>query len=110
MPLPFTTVLLGLGHDGHTASLFPCAAQLATATDRRSKKRCMAITPQTAPHERMTLTLPTLLRAEEIILHITGSEKKAVLDKALAAGPPEAMPIRFILNQEGVPVTAYWAA
>jgi 6-phosphogluconolactonase len=109
LPLPFSAVILGMGNDGHTASLFPGAAQLAKAVDMHSGMFCAAITPQNAPHERMTLTLPTLLAAKEIILHITGQEKKAVLDNALANGPPEAMPIRFILRQHMVPVTVWWA-
>jgi 6-phosphogluconolactonase len=110
IPLPFTAVLLGMGNDGHTASLFPCAEQLAHAADMGCGTLCAVLRPQTAPYERMSLTLPTLLAAEEIVLHITGLDKKAVLDKALAAGPPEAMPIRFILRQQTVPVSVYWAA
>ena len=110
IPRPFTTVILGMGNDGHTASLFPCAPQLAAAADMNCGRLCAAVRPQTAPYERMTLTLPAILAAEEIILHITGSKKKAVLDKALADGPSEAMPIRFILHQQAVPVTVYWAA
>ena len=58
----------------------------------------------------MSLTLPALLDAEEIILHIAGAEKRAVLERALADGPPEEMPVRFILRQQSVPVTVYWAA
>jgi len=109
IPLPFSAVILGMGNDGHTASLFPGAAQLAKAVDMHSNRLCAAIKPQNAPHERMTLTLPTLLAAKEIILHITGLEKKVVLDKALADGPSEAMPIRYILRQKVVPVTVWWA-
>lgn len=107
--LPFTAVILGMGNDGHIASLFPCAEQLAQAADMGSGKLCAAVRPQTAPYERMTLTLPTLLKAQEIILHIAGLDKKAVLTKALTDGPPEEMPIRFILRQETVQVTVYWA-
>lgn len=110
IPRPFTAVILGMGNDGHTASLFPGAAQLAQATDMHCGKLCTALKPQTAPHERMSLTLPALLDAREIILHLNGPDKKAVLEKALAAGPPEAMPIRFILQQQEVPVVVYWAA
>ncbi len=110
IPRPFTTVVLGMGNDGHTASLFPNTAQLSQAIDMSCNKLCAAIKSQTAPHERMTLTLPTILDAQEIILHITGVDKKAVLDQALANGPPEAMPIRFILRQQVVPVKVYWAA
>ncbi|WP_417913733.1 6-phosphogluconolactonase [Candidatus Electronema sp. JM] len=109
LPLPFTAVILGMGNDGHTASLFPCAAQLAHAADMNCGKLCAAVRPQTALYERMTLTLPTLLTAKEIILHITGPDKQAVLEKALQAGPPEEMPIRFIFRQEAVPVTVWWA-
>ncbi len=110
IPRPFTAVILGMGNDGHTASLFPCAPQLAAAADMNCGRLCAAVRPQNAPHERITLTLPAILSAQEIILHITGPEKKAVLDKALAEGPPEAMPIRFILRQQAVPVTVCWAA
>jgi 6-phosphogluconolactonase len=109
IPRPFTAVILGMGNDGHTASLFPCAPQLAAAVDMNCGRLCAAVRPQTAPHERMTLTLPAILAAKEIILHITGTEKKAVFDNALADGPLEAMPIRFVLRQQDVPVMVYWA-
>ncbi|MGX9726368.1 MAG: 6-phosphogluconolactonase [Candidatus Electronema sp. VV] len=110
LPKPFTAVILGMGNDGHTASLFPGAPQLAEAADLRCGTRCAALRPQTAPHERISLTLPALLDTREIILHITGPEKKAVLEQALSAGPSEEMPIRFILRQQTVPVAVYWAA
>jgi 6-phosphogluconolactonase len=109
LPRPFTAVILGMGNDGHTASLFPCAPQFAEAADLRCGTRCAALRPQTAPHERISLTLPALLDTREIILHITGPEKKAVLERALAAGPPEEMPIRFILRQQTAPLAVYWA-
>ncbi len=110
LPRPFTAVILGMGNDGHTASLFPCAPQLAQAADLRCGSLCAALRPQTAPHERISLTLPALLDTREIIFHLTGLEKKAVLERALADGPPEEMPVRFILRQQAVPVAVYWAA
>ncbi len=109
IPRPFTVLILGMGNDGHTASLFPGAEQLAAATAMDSGATCMAVTPTAAPHERMTLTLPAILDAGEIILHISGQEKKAVLEQAEAAGPPEKMPVRFVLRQQKTPVTVYWA-
>ena len=105
----FTVLILGMGDDGHTASLFPGAEQLAAATDMNSGRTCMAVTPTAAPYERITLTLPAILEAGEIILHITGQKKKDVLEKAQAAGPPQDMPIRFIIRQEITPVTILWA-
>ncbi|XCN74793.1 MAG: 6-phosphogluconolactonase [Candidatus Electrothrix aestuarii] len=106
---PFTVLVLGMGNDGHIASLFPGSPQLAAATGMHSGKICMALTPADAPYERMTLTLPAILDSQEIILHITGEKKKAVLAKAQEAGPAEELPIRFILRQQACPVTVYWA-
>ena len=98
-----------MGNDGHTASLFPGAEKLAAATDIESGRTCMGIAPLTAPHERMTLTLPAILDSRQIFLHITGQEKKDVLQKAQAEGSIEKMPIRYILRQQTTPVAVYWA-
>lgn len=109
LPMPFDVLILGMGRDGHTASLFPDAAELTAALDMDSGKCCMATTPPAAPHERMTLTLPALLNSRQIILHISGEEKRQVYEAALADGPVTAMPIRAILRQTAVPVTVFWA-
>ncbi len=109
MPRPFDVLILGMGGDGHTASLFPGAQKLSRATDMRGPQTCMGIAPRTAPHERMTLTLPAILDARQIYLHITGHQKMDVLKQAQAEGPAEDMPIRFILRQQKTPVSIYWA-
>ncbi len=109
IPLPFDVLILGMGGDGHTASLFPGAEKLQAATDMDSGRTCMALAPLTAPHERMSLTLPIILSARKIFLHIVGQQKKNVLDKALGDGPAEDMPIRFVLRNEKKPVLIYWA-
>lgn len=108
---PIDVLILGLGGDGHTASLFPGAARLSQATNMHSGKICMAIAPLTAPHERMTLTLPAILEAKQIFLHITGQKKKDVLEQALGDGPAEDMPIRFILQRRAQKsnFSVYWA-
>ena len=69
----------------------------------------MGIAPLTAPHERMTLTLPAILDCRQIFLHITGKKKYDVLQQASAKGPSEKMPIRFILRQQTTPVTVFWS-
>ena len=73
----------------------------------------MGIAPVTAPHERMTLTLPAILEAKQIFLHITGQNKKEVLQQALADGPAEEMPIRFIMQHHAQKqksnFSIYWA-
>jgi len=110
---PFDVLLLGMGGDGHTASLFPGAVRLPQATDMNSGKICVAIAPITAPHERMTLTLPAILDSKQIFLQITGQNKKDVLEQALSAGPAEEMPIRFILQnlaqKQKMNFSIYWA-
>lgn len=106
---PFSVVILGLGLDGHTASLFPGSGELPAALDMQSGRTCAAVSPPDAPFERMSLTLPTLLDAKQIILHITGQDKLDVLRTALAEGPEQEMPIRLILRQQTCPVEIYWA-
>lgn len=109
VPRPFDAVILGMGNDGHTASLFPEAARLGEALNMDSGTLCLAITPPTAPHERMTLTLPALLQSRQIILHLVGPGKRAVYERALAKGPVAEMPIRAVLGQTFAPVTVFWA-
>jgi len=109
VPTPFDVVVLGMGKDGHTASLFPGALRLSQALDKACDRRCMAISPPGAPFERMTLTVPVLLNSRQIIVHITGAEKRRVLEEALGEGPVQEMPIRAILRQSAVPVSVWWA-
>jgi len=65
VPRPFDVLILGMGGDGHTASLFPGAEKLAAATDMNSGRSCMGLAPLTAPHERMSLTLPVILDSRQ---------------------------------------------
>ena len=108
-PVPFDIVILGMGPDGHTASLFPGANRLSDALDMSSERLCMAITPVTTPHDRMTLTLPALLNSHQIYLHLSGEEKRAVYERAMRGDSVEEMPIRAVLHQDKVPVDVYWA-
>lgn len=105
LPRPFTAVVLGMGSDGHTASWFPQAANLHRLLDSRGAELVAATEPVTAPHARMTLTLPAVLASGEIIVHITGEQKKAVLGEAIARG----YPIAAILQQTHTPVSIWWA-
>jgi 6-phosphogluconolactonase len=107
IPRPFDVVLLGMGDDGHTASLFPHAPGLVDALDPAGHALCRAIRPpQLEP--RMTLTLRTLLDARAVFLLFTGKKKRAVFESALGDGPIEAMPIRAVLRQQRVPLEVYW--
>lgn len=109
LPWPADCLILGMGNDGHTASLFPGAARLAGAVDLSSGRTCMAIHPPIAPHERMTLTLPAILNSHQLILHLQGEEKKQVLARVQGDGDAAEMPIRYILRQRTTPLAVYWS-
>ena len=108
MPQPFDVVVLGMGDDGHTASLFPDSVGLGSALDAAAAPACVAMQPLAAPHARLSLNLAALLRSRRICIQISGAGKWQVYQHALAAGPVEEMPVRAILRQQAVPVDVYW--
>lgn len=105
---PFDVLILGMGSDAHTASLFPENAQLDKAFDLENEELCIAIEPTTAPHMRMSLTRKAILSAENIYLHFEGLEKLAVYEEAVAGDNMYTMPIRSVLNQEFKNVEVYY--
>jgi 6-phosphogluconolactonase len=109
IPGPYDVVILGMGEDGHTASLFPGTAGLAEALDLDQSHTCAAITPATAPHPRITQTLAALLNTHKLILHITGAKKHALYEKAFTAGSCLTLPIRAIVQQNKTTLEVYWS-
>lgn len=109
IPLPHDCLILGMGNDGHTASLFPGAKNLDAAVDLHSGMICMAMQPPAASHERMTLTLPAILASRQLFLHLQGEEKKKTLALARKEGDAREMPIRYILRQKTMPLAVYWS-
>lgn len=110
VPMPFDVVILGMGEDGHTASLFPGADNLQAGLDMKSGRKVVGMTPLTAPLDRITLTLPTILNSTNIYLHLVGESKMAVLEQAENGDDVNKMPIRAILQQNKVKVTGFWSA
>ena len=105
----FTVLILGMGDDGHTASLFPGSDALAAGLDMNSGRDCIAVTPLNAPHQRMSLTLPRLLNSQQIVIHISGASKQQVLSQAQSGDDVMELPIRSILQQQRAPLSIYWA-
>jgi 6-phosphogluconolactonase len=103
--------LLGMGNDGHTASLFPHATGLTAAF--ASSRWCAAIealpSPVTGANTvRMTLTPWAILQAEQVLLLITGEEKRAVYARALEQTGYENCPVSYFLHQNIRPVEVFW--
>jgi 6-phosphogluconolactonase len=101
--------ILGMGDDGHTASLFPGAPQLAQALSLEQTHRYMRITPPAAAHERISMTLAALLHAEQLILAISGPHKRKIYEQAAQKRTPE-LPVSFLITQSLAPLDVYWHA
>lgn len=104
---PLTTVVLGMGTDGHTASLFPNADELVTALDPNNQALSSVIHAPAVPEPRITLTWSMLSTAQHLHILITGEEKKTVLQQALSQlNDVLTMPVRVVLQQA---VTVHYA-
>ena len=106
-PFPFACSLLGMGTDGHFASLFPDAENLAEGLDLESRTLCLPVKTAASPHARISLTLAALSRSDEIVLLFFGDEKRIIYDKAKAGNA--RYPVTRLLRQKRAPVYVYWA-
>lgn len=106
---PFDVVLLGMGVDGHTASLFPGTRGFQAAIRAAAGVWCKAVHSPDLACRRMTLTLSALLDTREIVLLITGEDKRRVYQVARQPGPVDMLPVRAILHQKRAPVQVFWA-
>jgi 6-phosphogluconolactonase len=108
LPLPADVVVLGMGEDGHTASWFPAADETAAAIDPETTEQVAIVRPRTAAHTRLTLTLPVILGARQILLPVQGAKKLTVLERAGEAGTEVAeLPVAAVLRQTATPVHVY---
>jgi len=105
--LPIDVLVLGMGADMHTASLFPGARGLDSALADDAPD-LVAVHPDDQPEVRLSLSAPALRGASVIHVLITGAEKKAALEQALVEGPAAEAPIRVALTAP-CPVTVHYA-
>ncbi len=104
LPHPFDVVVLGMGEDGHFASLFPDALGLEEALDPKGTALLADIDPPAAPYDRLSLTLTAVLDARWIVLPIHGETKRCVYAEAVNDVSPLVRPIAAIFQQNRVPV------
>lgn len=112
LPWPADVVVLGMGGDAHTASLFPDSPELSAALDQALPARCLAISAPALPNVpvgRLSLSRQALLDTRHLVVHVTGAAKRRVLDAALQPGPLEAMPIRLAWSGHSVPCHLFYS-
>lgn len=104
-------IVLGMGDDGHIASLFPHAKQLpeGLATTDVTAARYIHVTPPDAPHERISMTLSAMQKADCLILEIQGPTKRDVLERA-SLRVSDDYPVSHLLSKAwaGAPLQIYW--
>jgi 6-phosphogluconolactonase len=104
---PFSASLLGMGEDGHFASLFPDFVGLPEALDPDGKAQCIIVQTDGSPHRRISLTLSALLDSLAIVLLIFGETKRTVFESANAGGSD--YPVESLLRHRVCPLTVMWS-
>ena len=111
LPWPPDLVWLGMGADGHTASIF-AGSDLEAALDAPKARRAIGGMPDPLPAEapvpRVTLTRTAILAARTILITITGQDKRDVLEQAIAAGHSSKLPIGRVLAEVEQPIDIHW--
>jgi len=113
LQFPPDLVWLGMGEDGHTASIFS-GPDLQDALDAPKARRAVGVMPDPLPPEapvpRVTLTRAAILSARTILITITGDAKRATLEKAIADGQSSQVPIGRVLAEAEQPIDIHWTA
>ena len=107
--LPLDVAILGMGEDGHTASIFPCSAQVHQGLDVNADPALIKVVPTTAPYERVTFNYAALIQSSHLYLHVVGQSKQDVISQALADDDAVSMPIRAFLQNKDKTFNIFWA-
>ncbi|HKX92800.1 MAG TPA: 6-phosphogluconolactonase [Sphingomicrobium sp.] len=112
LKFPLDLAWLGMGTDGHTASLF-AGPDLDEALNAPKGRHAVGVMPdplpEDAPVARVTLTRSAILSARTVLITITGEEKKALLEQAIADGHSSKLPIGRVLAEAEQPIDIHWA-
>lgn len=108
MSWPLDAVVLGMGEDGHFASLFPGNPQLARALEPDGRSGCVAMLAPAAPASRISLNLPALRQTRRLFLLAGGSAKHEVLVQASREGPASHWPVAALLGLRHPEAEVYW--
>ncbi|MCK5703070.1 MAG: 6-phosphogluconolactonase, partial [Cyclobacteriaceae bacterium] len=103
LSLPFDAVYLGIGPDGHFASLFP-----GNETLNLSNSLCVGVTNTDSRLARISLTASAILNARKVYLLFSGTDKYSVYNRAKTPGSYNEIPLRIVLLQNKIPVMVYY--
>ena len=111
LPWPPDLTWLGMGNDGHTASIF-AGPDLQDALEAPKARRAVGVMPDPMPQDvpvaRVTLTRASILSSRTVLITITGEEKRRVLEQAIADGQSSKLPIGRVLAEAEQPIDIHW--